>query len=176
MCVPATGTGLSPSKSPPAPAETPWKPPAVPLGWCNLQPAVGHPTPGSRCRWWRASWPHRTPFWTPSQHALMAPVSAMEALWAWIFGTFQSPLISCQLSTLKKKKGVFLVAAFLVFSLPLLEEKKEFHMSLIGAQYQNRKSAGGQTLMWVKFCFTVRQKQKIDLQKSFCLFTFVSHG
>lgn len=40
MCVPVTGTGLSPSQSLPAPAEIPWKPPSAPLGWCNLQPAV----------------------------------------------------------------------------------------------------------------------------------------
>lgn len=94
----------------------------------------------------------------------------------WYFSVSPHFLSALHFKKKKRKKGVFLVAAFLVFSLPLLEEKKEFHMSLIGAQYQNRKSAGGQTLMWVKFCFTVRQKQKIDLQKSFCLFTFVSHG
>lgn len=33
------------------------------------------PADSPRCRWWRASSPPRTPFWTPSWTILMAPVS-----------------------------------------------------------------------------------------------------
>lgn len=52
--------------------------PAKLLGWCDVQPAAGCPTSGWRCLWWRASWPHRTHFWTTSPHALMAPVSTVN--------------------------------------------------------------------------------------------------
>lgn len=37
--------------------------------------AGGPSLPGAGCRWWEGCWPHKTPSWTPSPHASMAPVS-----------------------------------------------------------------------------------------------------
>lgn len=94
----------------------------------------------------------------------MAPVSTMETLYSFFFGVLYKTYSCCMTSShisfsqLSIHKIKVFLAACLGFFLCHFREKKE-NLLVVGAG------------MYVKVCFTVGQKQKIDLQKSFGLFT-----